>query len=66
MIFDIFVSNRGGLKVNGFVRGTDPSCRLVIDNSIYPTIFLAVKGFATYNITVDTFENAQNENNAVR
>ena len=66
MIFDIFVSNRGGLKVNGFVHGTNPSCRLVIDNSIYPTIFLAVKGYATYNITVDTFENAQNENNAVR
>ena len=66
MIFDIFVVTRGGLKVNGFVRGTNPSCRLVIDNSIYPTIFLAVKGFTTYNITVDTFENAQNENNAVR
>ena len=66
MIFDIFVSTRGGLKVNGFVRGTDPSCRLVIDNTENPNIFLAVKGFATYNITVDTFENAQNENNAVR
>ena len=66
MIFDIFVVTRGGLKVNGFVRGTNPSCRLVIDNTENPNIFLAVKGFATYNITVDTFENAQNENNAVR
>ena len=66
MIFDIFVSTRGGLKVNGFVRGTNPSCRLVIDNTENPNIFLAVKGFATYNITVNTFENAQNENNAVR
>ena len=66
MIFDIFVSTRGGLKVNGFVRGTNPSCRLVIDNTENPNIFLAVKGFATYNITVDTFENAQNENDAVR
>ena len=66
MIFDIFVVTRGGLKVNGFVRGTNPSCRLVIDNTENPNIFLAVKGFATYNITVDTFENAKNENNAVR
>ena len=66
MIFDIFVSTRGNLKVNGFVRGTNPSCRLVIDNTANPNIFLAIKGFATYNITVDTFENAQNENNAVR
>lgn len=66
MIFDIFVSTRGGLKVNGFVRGKNPSCRLVIDNTENPNIFLAVKGFATYNITVDTFENAKNENNAVR
>ena len=66
MIFDIFVSTRGSLKVNGFVRGVNPSCRLVIDNTENPNIFLAVKGFATYNITVDTFENAQNENNAVR
>ena len=66
MIFDIFVTTRGGLKVNGFVRGANPSCRLVIDNTENPNIFLAVKGFATYNITVDTFENAQNENNAVR
>lgn len=66
MIFDIFVCTRGGLKVNGFVRGTNPSCRLVIDNTENPNIFLAIKGFATYNITVDTFENAKNENNAVR
>ena len=66
MIFDIFVVTRGGLKVNGFVCGINPSCRLVIDNTENPNIFLAVKGFATYNITVDTFENAQNENNAVR
>ena len=66
MIFDIYVSTRGGLKANGFVRGANPSCRLVIDNTENPNIFLAVKGFATYNITVDTFENAQNENNAVR
>ena len=66
MIFDIFVVTRGGLKVNGFVRGANPSCRLVIDNTENPNIFLAVKGYATYNITVDTFENAQNENNAVR
>ena len=66
MIFDIFVSTRGGLKVDGFVRGTNPSCRLVIDNIENPNIFLAVKGFATYNITVNTFENAKNENNAVR
>ena len=66
MIFDIFVSNRGGLKVNGFVRGLNPFCRLVIDNTENPNIFLAVKGYATYNITVDTFENAQNENNALR
>lgn len=66
MIFDIFVCTRGGLKVNGFVRGTTPSCRLVIDNTENPNIFLAVKGFATYNITVDAFENAQNENGAVR
>ena len=66
MIFDIFVSTRGGLKVNGFVLGANPSCRLVIDNTENPNIFLAVKGFATYNITVDTFENAKNENNAVR
>ena len=66
IIFDIFVSTRGGLKVNGFVRGANPSCRLVIDNTENPNIFLAVKGFATYNITVDTFENAKNENNAVR
>ena len=66
MIFDIFVSTRGDLKVNGFVRGMNFSCRLVIDNTENPNIFLAVKGFATYNITVDTFENAQNENNAVR
>lgn len=66
MIFDIFVCTRGGLKVNGFVRGTNPSCRLVVDNIENPNIFLAVKGFATYNITVDTFENAQNENGAVR
>lgn len=66
MIFDIFVVTRGGLKVNGFVRGVNPSCRLVIDNTENPNIFLAIKGFATYNITVDTFENAQNENNAVR
>lgn len=66
MIFDIFVCTRGGLKVNGFVRGTNPSCRLVIDNTENPNIFLAVKGFATYNITVNTFENAQNENGAVR
>ena len=66
MIFDIFVVTRGGLKVNGFVRGTNPSCRLVIDNTENPNIFLAVKGFATYNITVNTFENAKNENNAVR
>lgn len=66
MIFDIFVSTRGSLKVNGFVRGKNPSCRLVIDNTENPNIFLAVKGFATYNITVDTFENAKNENNAVR
>ena len=66
MIFDIFVSTRGGLKVNGFVRGTNPFCRLVIDNTENPNIFLAVQGFATYNIIVDTFENAKNENNAVR
>lgn len=66
MIFDIFVSTRGGLKVNGFVRGENTSCRLVIDNTENPNIFLAVKGFATYNITVNTFENAKNENNAVR
>ena len=66
MIFDIFVTTREGLKVNGFVRGVNPSCRLVIDNTENPNIFLAVQGFATYNITVDTFENAQNENNAVR
>ena len=66
MIFDIFVSTRGGLKVNGFVRGTNPLCRLVIDNTENPNIFLAVKEYATYNITVDTFENAKNENNAVR
>ena len=66
MIFDIFVCTRDGLKVNGFVRGTNPSCRLVIDNTENPNIFLAVQGFATYNITVDTFENAKNENNAVR
>ena len=66
MIFDIFVVTRGGLKVNGFVRGTNPSCRLVIDNTENPNIFLAVKGFATYNITVNTFENAKNEYNAVR
>ena len=66
MVFDIFVVTRGGLKVNGFVRGTNPSCRLVIDNTENPNIFLAVKGFATYNITVNTFENAKNENNAVR
>ena len=66
MIFDIFVSTRGDLTVKGFVRGLNPSCRLVIDNTENPNIFLAVKGFATYNITVDTFENAQNENNAVR
>ena len=66
MIFDIFVVTRGGLTVKGFVRGLNPSCRLVIDNTENPNIFLAVKGFATYNITVDTFENAQNENNAVR
>ena len=66
MIFDIFVCTRGGLKVNGFVRGANPSCRLVIDNTENPNIFLAVKGFATYNITVDTFENAKNENNTVR
>ena len=66
MIFDIFVGTRGGLKVNGFVRGANPSCRLVIDNTENPNIFLAVKGFATYNITVNTFENAKNENNAVR
>lgn len=66
MIFDIFVCTRGGLKVNGFVRGTNPSCRLVIDNTENPNIFLAIKGFATYNITVDTFKNAQNENGAVR
>lgn len=65
-IFDIFVVTRGGLKVNGFVRGTNLSCRLVIDNTENPNIFLAVKGYAAYNITVDTFENAQNENNAVR
>ena len=66
MVFDIFVVTRGGLKVNGFVRGTNPSCRLVIDNTENPNIFLAVKGFATYNITVNTFENAKNEYNAVR
>ena len=66
MIFDIFIVTRGGLKVNGFVRGANPSCRLVIDNTENPNIFLAVKGFATYNITVATFENAQDENNAVR
>lgn len=66
MIFDIFVSTRGGLTVNGFVRGANPSCRLVIDNTENPNIFLAVKGFATYNVTVNTFENAKNENNAVR
>ena len=66
MIFDIFVCTRGSLKVDGFVRGTNPSCRLVIDNTENPNIFLAVKGYATYSITVDTFENAQNENNAVR
>ena len=66
MIFDIFVTTRGGRKGNGFVRGVDPLCRPVIDNTENPNIFLAVKEFATYNITVDTFENAQNENNAVR
>lgn len=66
MIFDIFVCTRGDLTVKGFVRGVNPSCRLVIDNTENPNIFLAVKGFATYNITVDTFENAQNENGAVR
>lgn len=66
MIFDIFVSTRGGLNVNGFVRGRNSSCRLVMDNNEYPNIFLAVYSYAMYNITVDTFDHADSENNAIK
>ena len=67
MIFDIFVSTRGGLKVNGFVRGVNHLCRLVIDsNAETPSILLVVSEYATYNITIDTFEGAQKEYNALR